>query len=135
MPGQRIQRVNELLRHEIAAGLYRVQTAPPLDLARVTVSGVDTTPDLQKATVHVSVLPAPDGADDTDHILRTLNRARKDFQRLVADHIVLKYTPHLQFVKDEGQAHADRIYRILDNLPPMADESTPGEETPDGPPA
>lgn len=134
MPGKRIQRVNELLRHEIAAGLYRVQTDPPLDLARVTVSGVDTTTDLKKATVHVSVL-AGEGVPPPDQVVATLNRARKDFQRLVASNIVLKNTPRLQFVKDEGQAHADRIYRILDNLPPMADEPPSGEETPDGPPA
>jgi ribosome-binding factor A len=128
MAGKRIQRVNELLQREIASGLYRLQTTPPLDTARVTISAVDTTPDLKKTTVMVSVLAGGDGDTTAGQVVRTLNRHRKEFQQLISSNIVLKYTPHLQFVEDRGQEHADRIYQILDNLPPMAEEPPASEE-------
>jgi ribosome-binding factor A len=134
MAGKRIQRVNELLQREIAAGLYRVQTTPAIDTARVTIAGVETSPDLQKATVRVSVLADDAGITTTENVVRVLNQNRRDFQHLIGTNIVLKYTPHLHFVKDEGQAHADRIYQILDNLPPMAEDGPEsGEEPQDGP--
>jgi ribosome-binding factor A len=131
MASKRIQRVNELLQREIAGALYTLQFSPPLDLARVTVAGVSCSADLRSASVRISVLPQSDGTQDLSEVVRQLRGRRKDFQQIIGKNIVLKYTPHLNFEEDEGQAHADRIYRILDNLPPPADQ----EEPPDGPPA
>ena len=128
MTSKRVDRVNELLRHEIANGLYSVQITPPLDLARVTVSAVETTRDLRKAKVMVSVLEDDEQQTESTEVVKALNRNRHDFQKLIATNIVLKHTPHLQFIADHGQEHADRIYQILDNLPPMA-EDTPDEST------
>lgn len=121
---KRTDRINELLQREIASGLYQVQTTPPLDLARVTVASVACSPDLRKAKVMVSVLEDEKGETRAENVIRALNRHRKDLQAMIASNIVLKYTPHLQFVLDEGQARADRIYRILDSLPPPAEEAT-----------
>lgn len=132
MPSKRVDRVNELLRHEIANGLYHLQTNPPLDLARVTISAVECTQDLRKAKVMVSVLEDDEQQTRAQDVVKTLNRNRHDFQKMIAANIVLKYTPHLQFFPDHGQAHADRIYQILDNLPPVADDPTAQEEKPDG---
>ncbi|WFB37355.1 30S ribosome-binding factor RbfA [Kiritimatiellota bacterium B12222] len=132
MTSKRVDRVNELLRHEIANGLYSLQTNPPLDLARVTVSAVDCTSDLRKAKVMISVLEDDEMNTQSENVVRVLNRNRNDFQKLIATNIVLKYTPHLQFISDHGQEHADRIYQILDNLPPMADETPAKEEKQDG---
>lgn len=122
MSSQRIDRVNELLQREIAQCLYRVQFEQPLDLARVTVARVICAPDLRKARVLVSVLSDADGFPDPQSVTRALNRKRKDIQQLMASHIVLKYTPHLQFVVDDTLVQADRVLDILDHLPPPADE-------------
>ncbi len=126
MTSKRVDRVNELLRHEIANGLYSLQISQSLDLARVTISAVECTPDLRKAKVMVSVLEDDELQTQSKEVVKALNRNRHDFQKLIATNIVLKYTPHLQFMADHGQEHADRIYQILDNLPPMA-EDTPDE--------
>ncbi|MGA0368857.1 MAG: 30S ribosome-binding factor RbfA [Kiritimatiellia bacterium] len=132
MPSKRVERVNELLRHEIANGLYQMQFNPPLDLARITVSAVDITPDLKKAKVMVSILEDESMQTQCAEVVKTLNRNRHDFQKLIARNVVLKHTPHLQFFEDHGQEHADRIYQILDNLPPMADDNPVSEGKPDG---
>lgn len=132
MSNKRVDRINELLRHEIANGLYHLQTSPPLDLARVTISAVDTSADFRKAKVMVSVLEDDEMRTQSDHVVRVLNRNRHDFQKRIATNVVLKFTPHLQFIADHGQEQADRIYQILDNLPPMADEGPEAEDKPDG---
>jgi ribosome-binding factor A len=132
MSNKRVDRINELLRHEIANGLYHVQTSPPLDLARVTISAVDCSLDYRKAKVMVSVLEDDEMLTQSEEVVRVLNRKRHDFQKIIANHVVLKFTPHLQFIADHGQEQADRIYQILDNLPPMADDAPVTEEKPDG---
>jgi ribosome-binding factor A len=134
MSSKRVDRINELLQREIANGLYSLQTSPPLDLARITVAGVETNPDLRSAVVRISVLEDAEGRTDLTTVVRTLNRKRKDLQKMISNNIILKYTPLLQFVEDKGQAHADRIYQILDSLPPYT-EDTPsdGEDSSNGP--
>lgn len=132
MSSKRVERINELLRHEIANGLYHLQTNPPLDLARITISSVDCSADLRKAKVMVSVLEDTEMQTRADDVIRVLNRNRNDFQKMIATNVVLKFTPHLQFFVDHGQAHADRIYQILDALPPIAGEKPGSEEPPDG---
>ncbi len=133
MPSKRIARVNELLQREIAKGLYRIQTDPPLDLARVTISGVDCSPDLRKARVMVSVLHDSGDAPNAEEVVRTLNRKRKELQALLASNIIIKYTPHLQFFEDHTLDNADRVLEILDHLPPPADPDDFEENVDDEP--
>lgn len=123
MASKRIERVNELLQREIAGGLYRIQTDTPLDLARVTIAKVMCSPDLRKARVLVSVLHDSDAAPDPEDVVRQLNRKRKEMQALLAQNVILKYTPHLQFVCDQSLSGADRVMDILDHLPPPADDA------------
>jgi ribosome-binding factor A len=124
MASKRVERVNGLLKREIAKALYHIQFDPPLDLARVTVSAVDCSPDLRNATVGISVLE--NESTDAMDVIRTLLRHRKDLQKLVFSNVVLKYSPQLRFELDKGQEQADRIYRILDNLPPPAEDPSDG---------
>lgn len=132
MSSQRIDRVNELLQREIASGLYRLHTDErELDLARITIARVICSPDLRKARVLVSVLQDSEEAPDVEDVVRALNRKRKEFQSLLASHVVLKYTPHLQFVADDSLEGADRVLNILDHLPPYADEDDPSEDVPE----
>lgn len=128
MASKRVDRVNELLQREIAKALYHVQFDPPLDLARVTVSGVDCSPDLRNAIIRISVL---ENADTRSiDVIRSLLRHRKELQKAVFAKVVLKYSPHLRFELDPGQERADRIYRILDNLPPAGEDPTDGTTQP-----
>ena len=118
MSTQRIDRVNELLQREIAQGLYHLHTADEqLDLARITISHVSCSPDLRKAMVMVSVLEDSPEAADAEHVVRVLNRRRKELQGLLASNVILKYTPHLQFRVDNTLSGAGRVLNILDQLP------------------
>ncbi len=119
---QRIDRVNEILKREIASGLYRLKTDPPLDLARVTVSHVVCAPDLRRARVLVSVLRGGPATAGAEGVVRLLNRHRKEIQAMLARNVILKYTPQLQFVEDDSAGEASHVLHLLDQLPPPAPE-------------
>lgn len=124
MASKRVERVNGLLKRETASALYHVQFSPPLDLARVTVAEVHCSPDLRNATIHISVLEGE--GTQPEEVIRTLLRHRKELQKAVYANVVLKYSPQFHFELDQGQAQADRIYQILDNLPPPAEDPDHG---------
>lgn len=109
MSTQRMLRVNELLKREIADLLERVD----LSLANclVSVSEVETSPDLRHAQVHISVL----GGDDAVQrkVLKFLRENRGSLQKKIAHDITLKYTPVLEFTSDDRIAHGDKVLAIL----------------------
>ncbi|AKJ64186.1 ribosome-binding factor A [Kiritimatiella glycovorans] len=53
MSSGRIIRVNELLKREIAADILRLFSGSRFDTGAVTVTRVETAPDLRDANVHV----------------------------------------------------------------------------------
>lgn len=125
MANQRMSRVNELLRREVAASLYRVVPSDSIDMATVTVTHVITAPDLRKARVLVSVM------GDDEHAQKTMRRLvghRKDIQAEVTKHIVLKYTPLLTFALDQSLDTGNRVLQLLDSLDIPEDEKPPPED-------
>jgi ribosome-binding factor A len=81
----------------------------------VTVTSVDTSPDLRHATVFVSVL-----GDETTKVesLEGLDSAHGFLQRKVASELRLKHTPTLTFAYDESIDTGLRISELLDEIEP-----------------
>lgn len=124
MPSQRLTRVNELLKREIAEALYRVLNED-VDIGRITVTHVETAANLRHARVLVSVR-----GDESDEAacLRLLRRHRKDIQSSVARNVVLKYNPRLMFVPDSSMREGDRVLSLLDEIDLDEDDTADGEE-------
>ncbi len=108
---RRMLRVNELIKHELGDYFERM-ISPELD-SLVTITNVNTSPDLHNAIVSVSIYGPIEKQKKT---LGFINRHRIQMQRQLAQNIRIKYTPVLQFVLDDGFAVADRVYKILDEL-------------------
>lgn len=109
-PSIRILRVNENIRHVIAAILQRGEMrAPDLEGVSVTVSEVRTSPDLRHATVYV----LPLGGKNRDKVLSALNRIAPALGGRVARQVRLKYTPQLKFEADTTFDEASKIDRLL----------------------
>jgi ribosome-binding factor A len=109
----RQKRVNELLRRELSAILTREMT---FENALVTINQVDVTPDLKNAHVYVSVL----GTSST--VIAQLEAHRVVLQTELARHVVLKYTPHLNFHLDDSIERGARVIEILQAI------ETPGSK-------
>lgn len=105
----RMRKVNSVLREVLADEIERL-TDPRLEL--VSVTGVDTSPDLRRATVFVSMLDLDRGPD----ALEALSRASARLQSAVARQVRMKYTPQLYFELDRGVVQGDRISTILRDM-------------------
>ncbi len=119
MSSQRILRVNELLKREIADLLERVDFN--LQNCLVSVSEVDVAPDLRTAKVHISVL----GGDDTvkNMVMKFLRTNRGSLQKKIAKDVTLKYTPVLTFINDSRMEKGDRVLAILEEMEEDVDQN------------
>lgn len=109
----RLTRVNELLKREIAEVLYREMNDKGFDFAAVTVTGVEISSNLRRARVLVSLRGDEEACA---HMLRMLRHHRADIQRRVHGDVVLKYTPVLSFERDLSIARGDRVLQLLDRI-------------------
>jgi ribosome-binding factor A len=76
----------------------------------VTVTEVDTSPDLRAARVYVSVLGAE---EERERSLAGLRSAHGFLQGKIASAMRIKRTPTLTFEYDESAERGDRISRLL----------------------
>ncbi len=114
-PSQRQLRVGEQLRHIIAETLQRghFHTAPLLDMAKnITVTEVRVSPDLKHARAYVVAL----GGADIAPLLTALAAEAHIFQKEINRQSALKFTPKIQFVKDDSFDKAQRIEDILRDI-------------------
>lgn len=110
MTTARMRRVNEVMREVIGVTIGEELQDPRIGF--VTVTAVDTSPDLRRAQVHVSVL----GSDeDKQATLEALKASRGVLQRAISSQLTLKRTPTLSFHYDDSVERADRLNRMLDS--------------------
>ena len=119
MSSARIIRVNELLKREIAVDIPRLFANSNFDTGAITVTRVQTAPDLHDATVYVSIFGHEEGRAKMIHFL---NAHRKDVQARMSKNVILKYTPRLHFKLDSSIENGDRVLGILSQLVIPEDE-------------
>ena len=118
----RMRKVNELLREIIAEQVTELKDP---GLGFVTITAVDTAPNLRHATVYYSTLGTPEEAAETG---AALTRAHSRLQRAVARQARLKYTPVLEFASDAALEQGLRINQILRDLDHPPDDGTDADE-------
>ncbi len=103
-PYARSLRVNQVLREVLAEELERLADADER-LRLVTVTSVDTAPDLRHATVYLSSL-SEDAAD-------ALADRRPQLQRTLGRQTRMKRTPLLTFEADPAVVAGGRVEEVL----------------------
>ena len=110
MAADRMRRVNEALREvlsvRIAAGLKDPR------IGFVTVTAVETSPDLRHGRVFVSVLGTEDERAAT---LEGLQSSAGYLQKVIGAEVRMKRTPTLEFVHDDSIDHGFRIAELLED--------------------
>jgi ribosome-binding factor A len=104
-----MRRVNEVLREVIGAAIATDLGDPRIGF--VTVTSVETSPDLRSAKVHVSVLGAE---SEREAALAGLRSSHGVLQSKIAAEIRMKRTPTLSFHYDDTVDKGMRISRLLD---------------------
>jgi ribosome-binding factor A len=105
----RMRRVDEAMREVLSAAITTELKDPRVGF--VTVTAVETSPDLRHARVFVSVLGNP---GERRRSLEALARAHGFLQRRVAGELRLKHTPTLDFAYDDSAERGLRIAEILE---------------------
>jgi ribosome-binding factor A len=105
----RLLRVNELIKRELAAEAERLILPEPNMLMSVTE--VAASVDLRHAAVFVSIFGGSAAA--SRQIFNELERHRCNWQNKLAKRLGFKHTPVLEFRNDERTASGDRVLAIL----------------------
>jgi ribosome-binding factor A len=117
MPGARMRRINEVLREVVGAAIASDLSDPRIGF--VTVTAVQTSPDLRTAKVFVSVLGEE---EDREATLEGLRSSHGVIQSRIAAETRMKRTPTLTFHYDDTIEQGMRISQLLE------DEREEGEE-------
>ena len=109
MAADRMRRVNEAVREVLSARIAGGLKDPRIGF--VTVTSVETSPDLRSARVYVSVL-----GDDAEReaSLTGLASAHGVLQQAIAGELRMKRTPTLEFVFDDSVDRGMRITELLE---------------------
>jgi ribosome-binding factor A len=102
-------KVNSTLREVLADEVERLSDAR-LDM--VSITGVETAPDLRRAVVFIDVL----GSGSVEGALAALQRATRRLQSAIAGQVRMKFTPTLEFRVDPAVVGGERIDAILRSL-------------------
>src|SRR5512147_2068080 len=104
----RIRRVNEAIREILGDAIATDLKDPRIGF--VTVTEVETSPDLRAARVYVSVLGSE---EERKSSLAGLRSSHGVLQRKIAVGMRMKRTPTLTFEYDDSVDRGDRISRLL----------------------
>lgn len=124
---QRLDRVDELLRQEIGAVLAREIADPRIGF--VTITRVETTPDLSRARVWASVIGTP---AERKAAIKALEHAMPFVRRQLGTRIRIRRIPELHVQLDESIERGTRVLKILADIEagavtdPLAADPAPG---------
>ena len=104
-----MRRVDEAVR-EVLSDAISLKVKDPR-IGFVTVNAVETSPDLRRARVFVSVL-GNEGVRKRS--MQGLRSAHGILQRAVASELRLKHTPTLEFLYDDTSERGMRIAELID---------------------
>ena len=121
MASNRIGRINEEIQRELASLIPNVKD--PRVSGLISVTSVDTTPDLRYAKIYISVLDKSDCAQ----VLKGLKSASGYLRRELGHALQLRYTPELTFVRDDSIDQGAHILDMLRN-PNVVKPANPANE-------
>ena len=117
MASNRIGRINEEIQRELASLIPNVKD--PRVSGLISVTAVDTTPDLRQCRVYVSAL----NCKDEKELMRGLKSAAGFLRRELGSRVDLRYTPELQFIADDSIAYGAHILDMLNHVKPANPEN------------
>ena len=112
MASNRINRINEEIQKSLAGKLRTVKD-PRVSSTMISITRVETTPDLRYAKVYVSFLEESKAKD----AMKGLQSAGGYLRREVGNDLKLRYTPELVWALDDSITYGAHMLEIINNLP------------------
>ena len=117
MASNRIGRINEEIQKELSS-LIRNLKDPRVQDTMISITHVETTPDLRWAKVYVSFLQE-DRANDA---LKGLKSAGGYLRRELGRALNLRYTPELNWALDDSITYGAKMMKLINSLEVKKDE-------------
>ena len=111
MASNRINRINEEIQKAVADMLRELKD-PRVSGTMISITRVETTPDLRFAKIYVSFLEE-DRAKDA---LKGLKSASGFLRRELGRELNLRYTPELQWSLDDSITYGAKMLKLINSL-------------------
>lgn len=108
---ERIPQVNQLIKKELGPMIFKEVDFPEGTLL-VTLTRVETTPNLIQAKAYISVMPREMAQD----VLRVLKKLVYSLQQKLNERLRIRPVPRIQFVEEIKTAEAGRIEELLEKI-------------------
>ena len=119
MASNRIGRINEEIQKELSS-LIRNLKDPRVQDTMISITHVETTPDLRYAKVYVSFLQEERAKD----ALKGLQSAGGYLRRELGRALNLRYTPELNWALDDSITYGAKMMKLINSLEVNKDENT-----------
>lgn len=119
MASNRIGRINEEIQKELSS-LIRNLKDPRVQDTMISITHVETTPDLRWAKVYVSFLQEEKAAD----AMKGLKSAGGYLRRELGRALNLRYTPELNWALDDSITYGAKMLKLINSLEVNKDETT-----------
>ena len=123
MASNRIGRINEEIQKELAQLLRSVKD-PRVQDTMISITHVETTPDLRFAKVYVSFLQEDRAAD----ALKGLKSAGGWLRRQLSSALQLRYTPELVWALDDSITYGAKMLKLINSLEVSHDDEEESDE-------
>ena len=119
MSSNRINRINEEIQKELSA-LLRTVKDPRVQDTMISITRVETTPDLRYTKVYVSFLQEERVKD----AMAGLKSAAGYLRRQLGHNLQLRYSPEIIWSEDDSITYGARMLKLINSLEVKHDEDT-----------
>ena len=117
MASNRINRINEEIQKELSS-LLRTVKDPRVQNTMISITRVETTPDLRYTKVYASFLEADKAAD----AMKGLQSAAGYLRRELGQGLNLRHTPQIMWALDDSITYGAKMLELINSLGVKHDE-------------
>ena len=122
MASNRINRINEEIQKELSS-LLRTVKDPRVQDCMISITRVETTPDLRYTKVYVSFLQE----EKAKEALKGLQSAGGFLRRQLGSNLKLRYAPEIVWALDDSITYGARMLDLINSLGVKHDEESDAE--------
>ena len=119
MASNRIGRINEEIQRELASLIPNLKD-PRVQNTMISITHVETTPDLRYAKVYASFLDE----SKAEEALKGLKSAGGYLRRELGSALNLRYTPELVWALDDSITYGAKMLKLINSLEVKNDEQS-----------
>ena len=119
MASNRINRINEEIQKELSSLLRNVKD-PRVQDTMISITRVETTPDLRYTKVYVSFLQS----EKADEAMKGLKSAAGFLRRQLGTNLKLRYAPEIVWALDDSITYGAKMLKLINSLEVKSDDES-----------